>query len=329
MLFQGIRKSVSSTAIISLVGSLLLIIGPASTVANATHPALDATNAAASDGIVNRSLFVATQISTAAVSHPATAVATTGHAARSTGLTAKSTATSAASQTATVRAGGVLSLYAQVSTVVALTADGGSFTVGSTQASITTAATTDATGFLYTPAVMGTATPIAALWTSPTTAGTYTISLRSTDPSASSGAVITTATGSSGGLLAASIVVTVSAISHGAAGTGSNYPLLLTSAVNNHLLTAVQNSTTGAAIISSATDVVSSHVTPRSLGLLTKDSTVGTAQTATVLAGGRLSLYAHTATDVAFTASGGSFSGAVANLTAPAYSNDVKRDLLH
>jgi hypothetical protein len=47
----------------------------------------------------------------------------------------------------------------------------------------------------------------------------------------------------------------------------------------------------------------------QSLGLLTKDASSGTAQTATMLTGGTLSLYSHTgATDVAFVASAGTFS---------------------
>ena len=47
----------------------------------------------------------------------------------------------------------------------------------------------------------------------------------------------------------------------------------------------------------------------QSLGLLTKDASSGTAQSATMLTGGTLSLYSHTgATDVAFVASAGTFS---------------------
>jgi len=45
-------------------------------------------------------------------------------------------------------------------------------------------------------------------------------------------------------------------------------------------------------------------------GLLAKDSSSGTAQTATVLAGGKLSFYAEVSTAAAFTATGGSFSNA-------------------
>jgi hypothetical protein len=87
------------------------------------------------------------------------------------------------------------------------------------------------------------------------------------------------------------------------------------------LYVATQTSTTGAGIVSSATDVASAHVTARSLGLLVKDASTGTAQTATVLTGGALSLYTGTAsTNVSFTASGGSFSGAISGTRAtPSY----------
>jgi hypothetical protein len=81
--------------------------------------------------------------------------------------------------------------------------------------------------------------------------------------------------------------------------------------VNNaHLLVATENSTTGASIVSSATDLASAQGSPRSLGLLSKDESTATAQTATVLAGGALSLYAIVSTNVAFNATGGSFTGA-------------------
>ena len=95
---------------------------------------------------------------------------------------------------------------------------------------------------------------------------------------------------------------------------------------NTGLYVATQNSTTGAGIVSSATDIASAHVTARSLGLLAKDASTGTAQTATVLVGGKLSLYAQTSTNVSFTASTGTFSGAtVADKgVTGSYSNDVK-----
>ena len=76
------------------------------------------------------------------------------------------------------------------------------------------------------------------------------------------------------------------------------------------LYVATEASTTGASIIDSATLTASTGTTARSLGLLSHNGTTGTAQTATILAGGALSLYASTSTNVSFTSSGGAFSGA-------------------
>jgi len=76
---------------------------------------------------------------------------------------------------------------------------------------------------------------------------------------------------------------------------------------NNSMFTAVNLSDTGAAIVGNASNALV-HEKARSLGLLSKDASSGTAQTATALTGAQLSLYASVATDVAFVASGGSFS---------------------
>jgi len=90
---------------------------------------------------------------------------------------------------------------------------------------------------------------------------------------------------------------------------------------NAHLLVATDNSTTGAAVLGA-------HATPEaaalSRGLLVKDASTGTAQTATVLASGALSLYAGVSTDAAFTTTGGTFGSALPNIGAASYSNDVR-----
>jgi len=57
-------------------------------------------------------------------------------------------------------------------------------------------------------------------------------------------------------------------------------------------------------------------------GLLAKDTSSGTAQTATILAGGQVAFYAKVTTSSAFTATGGSFSSA-GNYTNTAYSGSV------
>jgi len=186
--------------------------------------------------------------------------------------------------------------------------------------SVVTNTTAPTTVGKFFPNTSGTATPIAVLWQSPTTAGTYTITLYASNASSNT---LTAAT-AQGGTLGASIVVTVTAAAHDVVG-GTNYPLFPAKA-DDALFVAVENSTTGASIVSSASTTNDGSLTPRSIGLLSKDSSVITAQTATVLAGGALSLYANVSTNVAFIGSGGSFSGAVvANSAATvSYSNDVK-----
>jgi len=77
---------------------------------------------------------------------------------------------------------------------------------------------------------------------------------------------------------------------------------------NNSLFVAEKLSTTGAAIVGSAA-ATSHQDTARSLALLAKDTSSGVAQTATALTGAQISLYAPiTATTVAFTGGGGTFS---------------------
>ncbi len=93
------------------------------------------------------------------------------------------------------------------------------------------------------------------------------------------------------------------------------------------LVTATELGASGTAVVGSITTTTGNvpNATAKSYGLLTKDATSGTAQTATMLVGGTLSLYASTgatnvtaanggsgagvrvSTDVAFTATGGTF----------------------
>jgi hypothetical protein len=68
------------------------------------------------------------------------------------------------------------------------------------------------------------------------------------------------------------------------------------------------------------TDVGGTSATQK--GLLAKDTSSGTAQTATILAGGQVAFYAKVTTSSAFTATGGSFSSA-GNYTNTAYASSV------
>ena len=318
MISSNFKKRLGVLVTSSLITGLVTVIPVTS--ANAALNALDGANLAASAEDVNASLITATERAIIAVIHPATDVATTGTAARSSGLVVKSTG-AGTGQTATVTVGGVLSLYTEVTTATAITATGGSFT--SASAGATASATSNTTAPTTTGKFFGgisASTAIATLWQAPTTAGTYTISMY---VSQATSATITPAT-AGGGLLKASIVVTVQDTYHGAVGTGTNTSLLDLGASDSQLLTAVELSTSGSAVVGTTSSLLTPATTAKSRGLLVKDTSGGTAQTATVLAGGALSLYAAVTTDVAFTATGGSFGSAAGNLSAASYSNTVR-----
>jgi hypothetical protein len=143
------------------------------------HGAAGAANVSEDDGADNGSLFVATLASTASTAnqHSATAIGSGHVAATSKGLLVKDSSSGTA-QTATALTGAVLSFYAPVTTTAALTASGGSFS-GMTAAGSISSVTYNASNstVLFTGATSASATPVAALWTAPTTAGTYTVQL--------------------------------------------------------------------------------------------------------------------------------------------------------
>jgi hypothetical protein len=124
--------------------------------------------------------------------------------------------------------------------------------------------------------------------------------------------------------LSAGVLSFIAAPSASAAAGDTN--LKFTSGVSESgLYVATQGSTTGVAIRDSATLTASTGTSARSLGLLSHNGTTGTAQTATILAGGALSLYAETSTNVSFTATGGTFATSAGNnVTSGTYSNDAK-----
>jgi len=116
-------------------------------------------------------------------------------------------------------------------------------------------------------------------------------------------------------------VLSVVAAPSATAGLSAANLTIANQVVNTHLLVAEENSTTGSAILGAAG---TPSAAAKSRGILDKDTSTGTAQTATVLAGGALSLYASVSTDAAFSATGGSFGSALANIGAASYSNTVQ-----
>ena len=167
-----LRKRIALTATSALFAGMLSIV--ATPVATA---AVGDANFAANVGTINGSLIVATQDSSAigATAHLGTSVSAGGFAeARSKGILVKDS-TSGTAQTATVLTGGILSLYAQVTTTAALTATGGSFSAGVAGTTGTVTYGSGNASILLSGATAAAATAIAALWTAPTTAGTYSV----------------------------------------------------------------------------------------------------------------------------------------------------------
>jgi hypothetical protein len=182
------RKQMSKTTLrkrISLVATTALVAGMLSFAATpVAHAAAGDANIDVTDGTDNGSLFVATAESTGTtgVVHSATDLASTNGdaAALSKGLLVKDS-TSGTAQTATMLTSGVLSLYAPVTTTAAMTASGGKFSAGQqaagTGAATTTGVTYSANNYTVLFSGLTAASPIAALWTAPSSAGTYTLGL--------------------------------------------------------------------------------------------------------------------------------------------------------
>jgi len=177
-----LRKRIALTATTALFAGMLTVASaPVATAHNAAGA--DNIGSIATVGTTNGSLFVATQNSTSTVgtvTATAAAVATFDDNARSKGLLAKDSSSGTA-QTATVLAGGSLSLMAPVSTAAAFSATGGSFSSSFINGAAGTFAnfnsTNTATWSTYATDSGTGATAVATLWTAPSTVGSYTISL--------------------------------------------------------------------------------------------------------------------------------------------------------
>jgi len=206
-----LRKRISLVAITALTAGVLSVA--TSPVASATHLPVGETNTNSAIGTLNGSLFAASINSGQPAGTVATALA--GTTATSKGLLYKDTSSGLA-QSAVVLTGGSISFYANVSTAAALTATGGSFS-GSrtlTEASITeTYNSTNATTVF--PILVTASTMVASLWTAPTVAGTYTVSLLTGFQTNSAGVTAVPSTSALPPTLSAFITVSVVAATAG------------------------------------------------------------------------------------------------------------------
>jgi hypothetical protein len=206
-----IRKRIALTATAALFAGMLTVVATPS--AYATHNAVGESNEnSATAGTVNGSMFTATDsnpgVSAAAATNSA------GASAFSKGLLAKDTSSGTA-QTATVLAGGTLSLYATVTTAAAFSASGGSLVT--TTSAGTTVYYNATNTYSGVPKISTSASYVATLWTAPTTVGTYTVSLLTgfSDTSTGGSSVQVAGDGRTPPTLSAAITVTVVAASAG------------------------------------------------------------------------------------------------------------------
>ena len=212
-----IRKRIALTAVSALFAGMLSV---ASAPVASAHNAVGGSNVdAATTGTMNNSLFVAVAASStttgavnnAAASNPSTT-------AVSKGLLAKDSSSGTA-QTATVLAGGVLSLYASVGTAAAFSSSGGTFSSAVVAIAAQSPVYSSNNGAVIlgpTSTMATTATGVAALWSAPSTPGTYTVSLLTGFVQASDGQyLVPSATNGLPPSLGGKITVTVVAASAG------------------------------------------------------------------------------------------------------------------
>ena len=220
-----LRKRIALTATTALFAGMVSVVS--TPVASAHNPAGGA-NTAVTVGNANSVLFVATASNTgtsAVVGGTAGSTATVGaidDSALSKGLLYKDSSSGIA-QSATVLAGGVLSLYSQVSTASAFSVSGGSLSSVYGGAAGNSYAYNASNKFAYVGAAT-TATGVAALWSVGTTLGTYTVSLLTGFATNSTGeSVLPTATNALvPPTLSGQITVTVVAASSGGTYSATN-----------------------------------------------------------------------------------------------------------
>jgi len=231
---KTIRKRIALTATAALfTGVLSVVSAPVaqahSAVGADTNTALSGgTVAGLNAGTVGGSLFTAVIANTTTSASSAIAAATGDCAngvitgGRSKGLLYKDSSSGIA-QSATLLAGGVLSLYSCVATAVSFQASAGSF-VAAGGAAAQSGWEYNSSNTKVWGANITAATSVGALWTAPATVGTYTVSLYSGFYTNSSGAsVIATATnGATPATLAGNITVSVVAATAGGTYDASN-----------------------------------------------------------------------------------------------------------
>ena len=104
---------------------------------------------------------------------------------------------------------------------------------------------------------------------------------------------------------------------------GSANAVAVAASANSVLYVATRANTSGGAVVGSTETVAGVNSAARSVGLLYHNETSGTAQTATMLTSGVLSLYAPVTTSVAFVATAGTFSSTSAGMALAGTSTSI------
>jgi len=234
---KTLRKRLAITATSALLAGVLSVI---STPASQAHEAAGSTSNTATSvgnvsgtntttpGSVVGSLFVATKSNTgAAAVAPGGVVAggcgTIDDNALSKGLLYKDSSSGIA-QSATVLAGGVLALYGCSSTAVAWVVTGGSLVASGGAAAQSYSYNSTNTRAWSADITTAAGTGVGALWTAPTTVGTYTVSLYTGYYTNTSGieVISTSALGALPTVLSGNITVSVVAASSGGSYDSTN-----------------------------------------------------------------------------------------------------------
>jgi hypothetical protein len=209
-----LRKRIALTATTALFAGLLSVVSTPVASAAVLHSGTVGTTTANPllTEATDTSTYVATTLNTGGQQVLAsvgvgTALATIPVAARSVGLLAKDTSTGTA-QTATARVGGVLSIYGLATSTTSFVTTGGTLSSATSTGAASVVYADPAAAVLFTNSSTSAATGIAALWTLPTTPGTYTFSKYFANGSATPNATTGLAQGTLGGQITVTVVAT-------------------------------------------------------------------------------------------------------------------------
>jgi len=243
-----LRKKVALIASSAVFASMLTVAS--APVASANLAVGGTANAEAVAAAADAALYVATKANTTgsyAMAATAT-IAGANDAPLSVGLVYHNE-TSSTAQTATMLTGGVLSLYAPVTTNTAFVATAGTFAglAGGDPGATSVAYADPAKAAIWSINATGgsaaiTATAVAVRWTAPSTAGTYALyTYKQTNPYGSF------MTGPTGGTLTAAITVTVVAASAGGTYSAVNSACVTKTAVTASALTSADTTSSSVA----------------------------------------------------------------------------------